>query len=406
MNDYKLALRYMKGRPLVTILTVASVALGLALACVVLVVAGQTRSLLEQETESWDIVVGAKGSPLQLVLNSIYYLDAPVGNTNISVWNKLKKDPTVDRIVPVNMGDNYLGSPIVGTTPNFFDGRISMSGGNVLREGKMFARPFETIIGSEVAEKSHIRLGMKLVGAHGWRKSNDFHKQFPYTVVGILARTGTSLDRALFTDYHSTWIVHSHPDADEKESTLGHNPSSEVTALLVHLSQPGRRFMLVQEINHDQSAMAAVPVDEINNLIISFLGPLQKLMLGVSYLVAIVSGLTILISLYLMIYQRRRDIAILRAIGATRADIFRLITIEAALLSGFGVIIGWVLGHGSLTLLSPFIADHFGIAPNGWIISVPEIGIVFSIWILGILAGILPAAVAYRLPVSDILTTE
>lgn len=406
MSDLKLAWIYLKARLLVTGLTIASVALGLGLATIVLMLSSQARSTLVNETAYWDMVVGAKGSPLQLVLNSLYYLDAPVGNVNISVWKHLQADPSVSRIIPVNMGDNYLGWPIVGTTNAYFEGRQPVRGGSLVAQGRPFAKPFEVVVGSEVADRHKLALGAKLIGAHGWGKSNDFHPQFPYNVVGILAPTGTSLDRAVYTDYRSTWIVHSHPDADEQEAGPKHDPSHEVTALLVQLSQPGRRFLLVQQINANEPAMAVVPVDEINRLVMSFITPLRELMLAVAYLVVLVSALSILISLYLTIHQRRRDMAILRALGATRGDVFRLITLEAATLTGFGVLCGWLLGHGVIALVSPYIATRFGIVASAWQVAPVELGISLSVWGLGIIAGLLPAAIAYRLPVADTLVTE
>lgn len=406
MSDLKLALTYLRSRPLVTILTIASVALGLALATVVLLVTNQAETVLESETANWDVVVGAKGSPLQLVLNSLYYLDAPVGNVSTSVWRRLQTHPGISSVIPVNMGDNYSGWPIIGTTLGIFTGKTAARGGSLISAGRNFEKPFEAVVGSDIAKRNHVHLGMTLIGAHGWGKSNDLHPKFPYTVVGILAQTGGSLDRAIYTDYRSTWIVHSHPDADEKTSSAGHDPSKEVTALLVRFSQPGRRYLLVQEINRNQPAMAVIPVDEISRLVMSFIAPMRKMMIAVSYLVVIVSGLTILISLYLMIYQRRRDIAVLRALGATRADVFRLVTIEAAMLAGLGVLSGWVLGHGAIAVMRPFIAAHFGISPNEWQTSPAELVIIGTVWALGIIAGLLPAAIAYRLPVADSLTTE
>jgi putative ABC transport system permease protein len=408
MSDLRLALAYLRHRILVTVLTIISVALGLGLAITVLTVAHQTRDTLGNEVSSVDVVIGGKGGPLQLVLNSLYYLDAPTGNISLDLWERMKKDPDVASVIPLNMGDNFLGSPIIGTVPEFFAGKKPRRGGELLAAGKIFTAPFETVVGADVARRQHLKLGDTFVGAHGWAKSNDFHTQFPYNVVGILATTGTSLDRGVFTDYRSVWIVHSHPDEDEKEEQAksGHNPSKEVTALLLRLSQPSRRFLLVQDINLHENAMAVVPVDEISKLVSVFIAPLQGLLLAVAYLVIIVAALTILIGLYLTIHQRRRDIAITRALGATRADVFRQITVEAAALAGLGVICGWVLGHGLIALSASHVMSKFGIYPNAWQVHPVEVGIAASVWALGILAGLLPAAIAYRLPVADTLAKE
>jgi putative ABC transport system permease protein len=405
MSDLKLALTYLRSRPLITVLTVASVALGLALATIVLMLSHQTQQMLSTETSRWDMVVGAKGSPLQLVLNSMYYLDQPTGNVNISVWQHLQTDASVETILPLNMGDSYLGWHIVGTVPAFFDGRHAVSGGSLLASGRLFAKPFEVVVGASVAAQQQLHLGQQIISSHGWMKSDDFHTQFPYTVVGILAPTGSNVDRAVYTDYHSAWIVHAHPDADEKV-VPGHDPTHEVTALLVRLRMPARRFMLIQDINLHQPAMAASPVEEINNLAMLLIAPLQSVLLFVAYLVVVVSALSILISLYLTIFQRRRDIAILRSLGATQGDIFRLITLEAAMLSGVGVLVGWLLGHGLVVFAAPAISARFGFTLTGWLVQPVELTIVCSVWVLGICAGLLPAVMAYRLPVADTLVRE
>jgi putative ABC transport system permease protein len=405
MQDIKLAFTYLRTRSLVSALTILSVALGLGLAIMVLVLLRQTTDTLQNESGNWDLVVGAKGSPLQVVLNGLYYLDAPTGNIDVAIWHKLQQDPAVEEVVPLTMGDNYLGWPIIGTEQAFFSGRSAAGGGPLLASGRQFAKPFEIVAGAEVARRQQLHLGQELVGAHGWTKSDDLHPQFPYTLVGILAPTGASLDRALYTDYHSTWIVHSHPDEDEKPAP-GHDPTKEVTSLLLKLHQPGYRFQLQQEINTHEIALAASPAEEINKLSATLLAPLQGVLLLVAYLVIIVSALSILISLYLTIFQRRRDLAIFRSLGATRADVFRLITLEAALLSGLGVVAGWLLGHGALAALYPVIITRFGLSISPWQVLPVELAIGVSVWLLGVLAGLLPAVVAYRLPVAETLIRD
>ena len=238
MSDFKLAFTYLRSRLLVTLLTILAVAAWAGIGHDVLTLSRQATDTLQNEAGYWDMAIGAKGSPLQLVLNGLYYLEPPTGNIQVSLWEKLKHDPAVANVVPVNMGDNYLGSPIVGTVPEFFDGRHPSHGGPSLRSGRQFSKPFEIVVGADVAQRHHLKLGQHIVGAHGWAKSNDFHTHFPYTVVGILAPFGTSLDRALYTDYHSAWIIHAHPDADE-QLVPGHDPTVEITTLLVRLASPG-----------------------------------------------------------------------------------------------------------------------------------------------------------------------
>jgi putative ABC transport system permease protein len=406
MSNLQLALSYLRSRLLITILTVTSVALGLALATIVYILSQQTQEMLNTGAAGCDFVVGAKGSPLQLVLNSLYYLDAPTGVFNISVWQHLQNDPEVERTIPLTLGDNYYGYPIVGTVPDFFVGHSALNGKDLLTSGRMFNKQFETVVGSQIAAQFHLRLGQTMIGAHGWAKSNDFHAAFPYTIAGLLAPTGTNIDRAVYTDYHSIWTIHAHPDADDAPDPNAPDPTHEITALLVQLHHPASKYRMIQEINANENAMAADPPKQIQLISQAFIDPLQKVLLLVAYLVVLVSTLSILISLYLTINQRKRDVAIMRSLGATRTDIFFLITLEAAALAGIGVIAGWLVGHGLLALASSTISAQFGIIITAWHVQPVEILIACSVWILGILAGLLPAAMAYRLSVADTLVRE
>ena len=403
MSDLRLAWCYLRSRLLVTFLTVASIALGLGLAIIVLLLSNQASDTLSKETGYWDLVVGAKGSQLQLVLNGMYYLEAPNGYITTDIWQRLQKDTRIEKVVPLTMGDTYFGVPIVGTTPAFLEDRQAP-----LASGRNFTKPFEAVIGADAASRFHaLTIGNKFAGSHGWTRtgSDDVHSDFPYTVVGILAPTGTSLDRAIYTDYHSTWIIHM-ADTDEKPAPGEPPPDHRLTALLVRMTQPIERLTLQRTVNAGWQAMAAVPVDEIYGLTNTFIRPVRMILLLVVYMVVLVSALSILISLYLTIHARRRDMAILRSLGATQGDVFRLITLEAAALSGLGVVSGWLLGHLLLAAGSPYCMLHFGIALVAWQIAPAELIIAGSVWVLGICAGLLPAIIAYRLPVADTLLRE
>jgi putative ABC transport system permease protein len=172
------------------------------------------------------------------------------------------------------------------------------------------------------------------------------------------------------------------------------------------MARTGMRYQMADDISKNYPVMATVPVDQVDRMERVFLAPMEQVLIAVAYLVVVVAALSILISLYLTIHQRRRDIAIQRALGATPGDIFRLITLEAVLLTGAGVIIGWLAGHSFVAAAGVFAVDKFGIMPHAWVVSPQEAIIALSVWALGVVAGILPAAVAYRLPVAGIWSKE
>jgi putative ABC transport system permease protein len=240
--------------------------------------------------------------------------------------------------------------------------------------------------------------------------NHETHDLHPEEAAGELEQHHEHEAAVVSSEHHEAEHHHDAAQGEEAEATheheSDHSPSQEVTSLLVKLRQPGYRFQLQQEINDHEMALAASPAEEVNKLSATLLAPLQGILLLVAYLVIIVSALSILISLYLTIFQRRRDLAIFRSLGATRGDVFRLITLEAALLSGLGVVTGWLLGHGALAALYPVIIAQFGLSISPWQVLPVELAIGVSVWLLGVLAGLLPAVVAYRLPVAETLIKD
>jgi putative ABC transport system permease protein len=406
MSLWHIAWGYLWSRKLTTLLTVLSVALGVGLIYSVLTLREETRKRFEEEGQSFDIVVGAKGSPLQLVLSSLYFMDMPTGNIRLSDYETIKKHEDVKAAFPISMGDTYRGFRIVGTIPAIFDyvWTNPITGAERktfnLADGRYFERPMEAVVGSAVARVEGLKVGDTFIGAHGFMELGELghsHEKDPYTVVGVLQPSGTPNDRAIFCSQDSVWEVHKKDEAGDG----GDLASDEVTAVLVELESPTLRFQFEEYVNDNLNAMATVPIEKIANLYESILGTAKSVLLAVGYLVVVISAISILIGLYLSILQRKRDLAVMRALGASASEIVGSVLIEAFLVTVLGVVAGWLVGNAVSWGIGLYLARNYGLTIG--IFGMPtneELGAFAIVALVGIFAGIAPAWQAYRTDVA------
>lgn len=398
MSLWHIAWSYLWNRKLTTALTVISVALGVGLISAVLTLRDETQRRFEEEGQSFDIVIGAKGNPLQLVLSTVYFLDAPTGNVDIEIYESLKGHEDVTGLFPVGMGDSYSGFRIVGVTRDLMDFTPGGRTPYTLASGRYFEVPFEAVIGANVAEDTNLKLGDKFVGTHGMIATTmaEVHKDHPYTVVGIMQRSGSPNDRAIFCDLQSVWDAHSHGKDSGHGSDEHHHHEQEITALLVKLASPAIRFEFKDRINRTSNAMAAIPIQEIQKLYEQLLGTAKLVLLAIGYLVVAISALSILIGLYMAILQRKRDLAIMRALGATRGEIFGAVIIEAFWVTLLGIGAGWLMGSAVCMILNRYLVAQVGFHVPPVRISADLVAAYSAVLLMGIVAGILPAWQAYR----------
>ena len=235
MNQFTISFAYMRHKLLGSFLSLLTFASGIAVIVALLLINSQMNNEFTKNLQGIDLVVGAKGSPMQLILSSVFHLDIPTGNIPLEEAQQLEKHPLVKSAIPVALGDNYNGFRIVGTNADYishYDGQLA--------EGKVFTQPMEAVLGSDVAAQYHNKPGDQIVGAHGLVNSDDLHSDFPYTVVGVLKSTNTVLDRLVLTPVESVWHVHEHPDADDPEEVeyKKDHPGKELTALLISYKSP------------------------------------------------------------------------------------------------------------------------------------------------------------------------
>jgi len=433
MNLLGIAWRNIRQRPLTSALTALSLALGVALVVATLV----TGALVQQAFESgaglgYNMIGGAKGSPLQLVLNTVYFISKPIENVGWDTYQEFlpaarradgvdgKYAASTGVAVPTCMGDYYRSFRVVGTNADFF-GRLTRGDGEPFRfaAGSNFRDDdfFAGVIGATVAETLGLEVGDPFSPTHG---ADDGKEHDPFKVVGILERTWTPIDRGVFVNMEGFYLQDGHAkpledgaEPEAVEAVAGHGPAPlpaaqrEVTAILLETaSLPGlppelTAMGLRTAINEGREAQAALPVAEIRQLLDLFVRPLELVLLLVTAMVVLVSALGILISMVGSSLERSRDVAIMRALGARRGHVLATVLIEAVLLAVGGGVVGWVLGHGIVAAIGPWIAANAGVRA-GFFSSAPEAEafLVPFLVLLAIAAALLPALAAYRTDVS------
>ena len=292
-----------------------------------------TKNTFTKNNPNLDVVVGAKGSPLQLVLSSIHHIDIPTGNISYKNAKKIMKHPAIKFGVPISLGDNFQNYRIVGTDKKFlklYDAELEI--------GSMWEKPMQSVIGSNVANFTKLKIDKFFVGSHGLIDTGDIHSEQPYKVVGILKKTGTILDNLIITSLDSVWNLHSN-----QNDILKNSDSLEVTALLLKYKNKTSVFSFPRLINKNTSMQAASPNLEISKLF-KLTGGAHKIINYLSIIIVSLSFAGILFTLLNNINERKYDLAILRTLGFTRKRIFSIILIEGMTISILGSFIGLILG--------------------------------------------------------------
>jgi len=430
-----------------TTLSLLLLSFGVGIISMMLLLENQLSEKFDKNIKDIDFVLGAKGSPLQLILANVYHIDAPTGNIKVSEAQKIIKNPTVKEAIPLAYGDNYEGWRIVGTTA-----RYAEFYGVKLKEGKVFETPFEVTIGSYAAKELGLKLGQTFKSNHGLDKEGEEeegHDQL-FTVVGIYEASGTVIDRLILTPVESIWEVHDHGDHEESshagivsaeehdaeathadhtdehaaeeghdhvedehaaeeghdhvEDEHAHEEDREVTAYLLIKRLPMAPMILPQLVKNTNMQLA-LPAIEINRLNENF-GIGMSVVKAVAILIMIISFLSVFISLYNALRERQYELAILRTLGGRRIQLFILILLEGFFMVALGLIIGLVLSRVGITLLSDMAKDSFHDEFNAMIFLPQEYYLVGITLGLGVVASLLPALRAFFMDISKTLSND
>jgi len=401
MSLWHIAWSYLWNRRFTTCLTILSVGLGVGLISTVLTLREETRKRFEEEGQAFDMVMGSKlNSPLDLVLSTVYFLSQHKGNIALSNYERLTQEEEVKGAFPISLGDTFKGFKIVGTTLELFHFDWARNP-YTLAEGSYFQKPFEAVLGATVAEETGRKVGDSFISTHGMIGGHT-HADHPYTIAGILARSGTPNDRAVFTGLESIWVAHEHGGEEPANHEEGEDHADgigvrdQVTAMLIKLESPALRFQFRKRVNLEYNAMAVIPIEEIRKLYDQLLGMAKAVLLAIGYLVVVISSISILIGLYMAILQRKRDLAVMRALGASKGEIFGAVLIEAFWVTLLGLGAGWIIGTGTCWLLGLYLARYTGFQVSAITMNADLVTAYSAVVLMGLVAGILPAWQAYR----------
>jgi putative ABC transport system permease protein len=407
MSLLALTLAYIRARALNAVLNLILLALGIGMIVLLLLFSAQLEERLLRDARGFDLVIGAKGSPLQLILSSIYQIDFPTGNIPLTEVARWRQHPMVESAIPVAMGDNFSGFRILGTE-HAYAGHY----GAKLAAGRLWQAPFEATLGAAVAAASGLRPGDRFVGSHGLAGGGAAHAEHPYTVVGILAPTASVLDRLVLTPIESVWEVHGmhgpEHEAEEEHGAAG-TPQPvrplEVTALLVHFRSPLGAVEVPQLVNREPGLQAASPALETARLM-SLVGVGLETLRGFGLLLIASAGLSVFIALWNAMQERRYDLAVMRTLGASRRVLFVQPLIEGLILAGGGAILGLLVGHGVATMVGGLLrqAQDMGLTGLTW--RPEELYVVLLALGVGLVSALLPAIQAYRTDIAQVLATR
>ncbi len=414
MNLFILVWSYLKAKPLNTVLNIVLLALGIAVITVLLLVNKQLEEKISSNAKGIDLVVGAKGSPLQLILCNIFHIDFPTGNINLKEAEQISRSRLIKKAVPLALGDSFQSYRIIGTTSEYIE-LYHLE----LAQGDWWHHDLETTIGANVSEGLKLKVGDTFKSTHGLVEGGSGHEEQKFIVKGILKRTNTVVDNLILTSVETVWHVHEHAEAD---STVQENhgtdttfvasrliptheagdSTKEVTSLLIQYRSPMAAIQLPRMINAESKLQAASPAFETARLF-SILGVGVDILTGFAYVLIFISALSVFIALYNSLKERRYDLAIMRSMGASKTKLFVNILLEGVALTTLGSLFGLLLGHSVLVILSASVGETQKAGITGFVFYSAEWIILAGSLLLGIVCALIPALQAYRTDISKVL---
>ena len=412
MNLWLLVWNYLRFRPLNTSLNIFLLGLGISMVTLLILVNHQMQEKVTANARGIDMVIGAKGSPMQLILCNIFHIDFPTGNISLREAERISRHRLVKKAIPMALGDSYAGYRIVGTTKAYgelYDAEIE--------NGTWWNKPMEVVLGYAVTRDLQFSIGSAFASNHGMTTTGHAHEEQEFIVAGTLARTNSVLDNLILTSVESIWQVHelnsqSSPDKSPESiasplvpSVVAGDSTREITALLIQYRSAMGAIQLPRWVNSQSSLQAASPAFETARLF-SIVGVGVDILKWFAYILIFIAALSIFIALYNSLKERKYDLAIMRSMGASKSRIFFSVLLEGSLLTFWGACLGIALAHVVLLILPLFLTEavHSGISG---LIFLPEEGIILAAGLLlGIICALLPAAQAYRTDISRVLASS
>jgi putative ABC transport system permease protein len=397
MRTLSLAWTYLWSRPLAAALNLLLLSLGLASITFLLLVSHQLNKAFERDLRGIDLVVGAKGSPMQLILSGVFHIDVPPGNVPLKAIKELQKHPMVAQLIPISLGDSFQGFRIVGSSHDYITHYQAK-----LLQGQLWMQPMQVVLGATAARKLGLAMGNTFVGSHGLGAGGHVHGDSRYTVVGILKPSGSVLDRLILTDTASVWKVHEDYTAVDDEDREIMMEEREITMALLRYKTPMAAMNFPRYINSSTEMQAAAPALEITRLL-SMLGLGTDVLRAFAGVLLLTAGLSVFIALWSAVRERRGDLALLRMLGAPPIKLAALLLLEALWLGLLAALLGLLAGQGMAAALGWLLQLDNSLLVGGmvwpselWLVPAMALGV-------SMVAALLPALGAYRVSVLELL---
>ena len=409
MNIFKLSLKNIFNKPLSSTISLALLILGIGIISLLLQLNTLIKDQMDNNLKGIDMVVGAKGSPLQLILSSVYHIDSPTGNISLEEAEKISKNRMVGSSIKLLYGDNFKGYRIVGAEKKF----IELYNGKI-KKGKNLSKPFEVLVGSKVYSKLKIDIGDDLISSHGLRETGESHEDQSFKVVGLLEPSNSVIDQLIITLPQSVWDVHGnhdhkeeHEHDHEEEHEHDHDEEHqhddrEITAMLIKFKSPMNIIQFPRQINETTNLQAAVPSYEISRLFKLFGFGIETLSY-LAYLIIIVSGFSLFINLFNSMRERKYEMALIRTLGASRLQLSTMIIFESIILTISGFILGLLFSRFGVMFVSSLMEESINYNLSSFKILNEEYWLLLLSVIIGLMASLIPAVQVYKMNISKIL---
>ena len=459
---FSIAAAYLREKKLATALNVLLLGLGVGTIIALVLLLAQAEDRMERDSAGIDLVIGAKGSPMQLILSSVFQVDIPTGNILAADAAPIISSPMVKRAVPLALGDSYKSFRIVGTSKDYlhlYQGKVA--------GGRLWEKPLEAVLGADAARATGLGVGAKFVGTHGLAEGGGSeHGDHPYIVVGVLASSGTVMDRLILTDLASVWELHDHtgppamasaPSTPAKQNTAkdvkhqhgdkpgkkhdhahdakpqhgekpgnkhdhahdakptpagkvddhehGEDEKREVTAYLIQYATPLAAVSFPRTVNAS-SAMQAASLALESARLFQLVGVGVSALKGFAVVMMVCAGLGIFIGLMNALDERRADLALLRVLGASPMVVVLSTMLQGAILGILGVILGVTMGHAAAEWIGQTFAASQRVAIGGRVWITQEWWIIGGALVLALVASLMPAWRAYRDATPELLAEK
>ena len=390
-------------------MSLALLILGIGIISLLLQLNSLIKTQMDNNLKGIDMVVGAKGSPLQLILSAVYHIDSPTGNISVEDAEEIKNNRMVGSSIDLLYGDNYKGYRIVGTEDKFLDLYNAK-----IKDGKKWNAPFEVVVGAKIYSKLNINLDDELVSSHGLRETGESHVNQSFKVVGLLEPSNSVVDQLIITSPQSIWDLHDEHDHDDEDHEEHHDEKDhdehehgdkEITAMLIKFKSPMNIIQFPRQINENTNLQAAVPSYEISRLFKLFGFGIETLTY-LAYLIILVSGFSLFINLFNSMRERKYEMALIRTLGASRSQLSVMVIFESLILTISGFLLGLLVSRLGVMFVSSLMEESLNYSLSSLYILNEEFWLLGLSILIGLISSLIPAIQVYKMNISEILADE